>query len=142
MNKSIPSSSLFLSLALIFVCLFSNTVFGQPFFKAHPQINPYHYEVTKEKSFDHAAVSSANALASMVGAAMMQEGGNAFDAAIAVQLSLAVVFPEAGNIGGGGFMLARKANGELIGIDYREAAPSKASRDMYLDEKGSKTSLC
>ena len=136
MNKSIPSSSLFLSLALIFVCLFSNTVFGQPFFKAHPQINPYHYEVTKEKSFDHAAVSSANALASMVGAAMMQEGGNAFDAAIAVQLSLAVVFPEAGNIGGGGFMLARKANGELIGIDYREAAPSKASRDMYLDEKG------
>jgi gamma-glutamyltranspeptidase/glutathione hydrolase len=72
----------------------------------------------------------------MVGAAMMQDGGNAFDAAIATQLSLAVVFPGAGNIGGGGFMLARKVNGELIGIDYREAAPAKASRDMYLDEQG------
>jgi gamma-glutamyltranspeptidase/glutathione hydrolase len=110
--------------------------FGQPFFKAHPSINPYHYEIAKEKTFDHAAVSSAHALASMVGAAIMQDGGNAFDAAIAVQLSLAVVFPEAGNIGGGGFMLARKVNGELIAIDYREAAPAKASRDMYLDEKG------
>jgi len=72
----------------------------------------------------------------MVGAAMMQDGGNAFDAAIATQLSLAVVFPGAGNIGGGGFMLARKVNGELIGIDYREAAPASASRDMYLDEQG------
>jgi gamma-glutamyltranspeptidase/glutathione hydrolase len=67
---------------------------------------------------------------------MMKDGGNAFDAAIATQFALAVVFPGAGNIGGGGFMLARKANGELIGIDYREAAPSKASRDMYLDDKG------
>ena len=81
-------------------------------------------------------MSSAHALASMVGAAIMQDGGNAFDAAIAVQFSLAVVYPQAGNIGGGGFMLARRANGKLIGIDYREAAPANASRDMYLDEKG------
>ncbi|MGK4151029.1 gamma-glutamyltransferase, partial [Bacillus paranthracis] len=63
-------------------------------------------------------------------------GGNAFDAAIATQLVLAVVYPVAGNIGGGGFLLARKPNGELIGIDYREAAPEKASRDMYLDKAG------
>jgi gamma-glutamyltranspeptidase/glutathione hydrolase len=109
---------------------------AQSFLKKHPQINPYQYEVVKEKAFDHGAVTSAHPLASMVGAAMMQEGGNAFDAAIATQFSLAVVFPGAGNIGGGGFMLARKANGEIIGIDYREAAPSKANRDMYLDEKG------
>jgi gamma-glutamyltranspeptidase/glutathione hydrolase len=109
---------------------------AQPFLKAHPHINPYQYEIVKEKSFDNGAVTSAHPLASMVGAAMMQDGGNAFDAAIATQLSLAVVFPGAGNIGGGGFMLARKVNGELIGIDYREAAPAKASRDMYLDEQG------
>ena len=109
---------------------------AQPFLKAHPHINPYQYEVVKEKSFDNGAVTSAHSLASMVGAAMMQEGGNAFDAAIATQLSLAVVFPGAGNIGGGGFMLARKVNGELIGIDYREAAPASASRDMYLDAQG------
>ena len=109
---------------------------AQTFLKKHTEINPYHYEVVKEKTFAHAAVTSAHPLASMAGAAMMKDGGNAFDAAIATQFALAVVFPGAGNIGGGGFMLARKANGELIGIDYREAAPGKASRDMYLDAKG------
>ncbi len=114
----------------------SNISSAQTFLKKHTNINPYHYEVVKEKSFDHAAVTSAHPLASMVGAAIMQDGGNAFDGAIATQFCLAVVFPGAGNIGGGGFMLARKANGELIGIDYREAAPKTASRDMYLDEKG------
>jgi gamma-glutamyltranspeptidase/glutathione hydrolase len=121
---------------LFFALVLSGKLIAQPFLKAHPHINPYQYEVVKEKSFDNGAVTSAHPLASMVGAAMMQEGGNAFDAAIATQLSLAVVFPGAGNIGGGGFMLARKANGELIGIDYREAAPASASRDMYLDAQG------
>jgi gamma-glutamyltranspeptidase / glutathione hydrolase len=110
--------------------------FAQRFFETHPGINPFKYEVVKEASYKKAAVTSAHPLASMVGAAIMKDGGNAFDAAIATQFTLAVVFPGAGNIGGGGFMLARKANGELIGIDYREAAPSKAHRDMYLDEKG------
>ncbi len=81
-------------------------------------------------------MSSAHPLASMVGAAIMRKGGNAFDAAIATQLMLAVVYPGAGNIGGGGFLLGRKSNGELIGIDYREAGPSKATRDMYLDKNG------
>jgi len=109
---------------------------AQTFLKKHPGINPFNYEVVKEASFAHGAVSSAHPLASMVGAAILKEGGNAFDAAIATQFSLAVVFPGAGNIGGGGFMLSRKANGELMGIDYREAAPSKANRDMYLDDKG------
>ena len=112
------------------------SVVAQDFFKKHPSINPYQYEVIKEKAYDHGAVSSAHPLASMVGAAIMKDGGNAFDAAIATQFSLAVVFPGAGNIGGGGFLLARKANGTLIGLDYREAAPKLAHRDMYLDEQG------
>ena len=136
MKKAIQAFSILKSIMLLFVLVLSGKLMAQPFLKAHPHINPYQYEVVKEKSFDNGAVTSAHPLASMVGAAMMQEGGNAFDAAIATQLSLAVVFPGAGNIGGGGFMLARKANGELIGIDYREAAPASASRDMYLDAQG------
>ena len=109
---------------------------AQIFFKTHPGINPYQFEIIKEKLFKHAAVTSAHPLASMVGAAILQDGGNAFDAAIAVHFALAVVHPAAGNIGGGGFLLARTNNGKLIGLDFREAAPAKASRDMYLDEKG------
>ena len=136
MKKAVQAFAITKTIMLFFVLLITGKLMAQPFLKAHPHINPFQYEVVKEKSFDNGAVTSAHALASMVGAAMMQEGGNAFDAAIATQLSLAVVFPGAGNIGGGGFMLARKVNGELIGIDYREAAPASASRDMYLDAQG------
>jgi len=136
MKKALQAFSNAKLIMLFFALLFVGKLMAQPFLKAHPHINPYQYVVVKEKSFDNGAVTSAHPLASMVGAAMMQEGGNAFDAAIATQLSLAVVFPGAGNIGGGGFMLARKVNGELIGIDYREAAPASASRDMYLDAQG------
>jgi gamma-glutamyltranspeptidase/glutathione hydrolase len=136
MKLNTQSSALKISvLALSCVAITMNSN-AQTFLKKHTEINPYQYEVVKEKTFAHAAVTSAHPLASMAGAAMMKDGGNAFDAAIATQFALAVVFPGAGNIGGGGFMLARKANGELIGIDYREAAPGKASRDMYLDDKG------
>lgn len=99
-------------------------------------VHPYKYSIVKKGEFSKAAVSSAHPLASMVGVAIMKKGGNAFDAAIATQLALAVVYPGAGNIGGGGFLLGRKVNGELLGIDYREAAPEKASRDMYLDKNG------
>ena len=81
---------------------------------AGKMIDPYHYTIVKKGEFSKASVSSAHPLASMVGAAMMKKGGNAFDAAIATQLTLAVVYPGAGNIGGGGFLLARKSNGELI----------------------------
>jgi len=136
MKKMTPSLTILRTIVLVFALVLTGNTMAQPFLKAHPHINPYQYEIVKEKSFDNGAVTSAHPLASMVGAAMMQDGGNAFDAAIATQLSLAVVFPGAGNIGGGGFMLARKVNGELIGIDYREAAPASASRDMYLDEQG------
>lgn len=85
---------------------------------------------------DSAMVVSAHPLASQVGVDIMKNGGNAVDAAIAVNFALAVVYPTAGNIGGGGFMVIRQHNGEGNTLDFREAAPSAASRDMYLDENG------
>ena len=66
----------------------------------------------------------------------MKQGGNAFDAAIAVNFALAVVYPGAGNIGGGGFMVAKTTTGKTIALDYRETAPAKAFRDMYFDSNG------
>jgi gamma-glutamyltranspeptidase/glutathione hydrolase len=82
-------------------------------------------------------VVSSNIMASEVGARILADGGNAVDAAVAVGFALAVVRPRAGNIGGGGFMLVYSADdGETIAIDYREAAPLRASRDMFLDEQG------
>jgi gamma-glutamyltranspeptidase / glutathione hydrolase len=119
--------------------LFSHSLTAQPIPSVVGKgkaIDPYKYTTVKKASYQKAAVSSAHPLASEVGALMMKQGGNAFDAAIATQLALAVVYPAAGNLGGGGFLLARKKDGELIGLDYREAAPANASRDMYLDEQG------
>lgn len=83
-----------------------------------------------------AMVASQHELASQIGVEIMKKGGNAVDAAIAVGLALAVVYPEAGNIGGGGFMLIGEANGEARVIDYRETAPRSARRDMYVDKAG------
>ena len=83
-----------------------------------------------------AAVVSAHPLASEAGLKMLQQGGNAIDAAIATQLALAVVYPGAGNLGGGGFLLAKLSDGQRIAIDYRETAPAKAFKDMYLDSNG------
>lgn len=83
-----------------------------------------------------AMVVSAHPLASQIGADILRKGGNAVDAAIAVQFALAVVFPAAGNIGGGGFMLARFADGSVDALDYREKAPAAAHPNMYLDESG------
>jgi gamma-glutamyltranspeptidase/glutathione hydrolase len=85
------------------------------------------------------AVTSAEASASDVGVAILQKGGNAVDAAVAVGFALAVTHPSAGNIGGGGFMVVRMADGTVAAIDYREKAPGKATRDMYLDDKGEPT---
>jgi gamma-glutamyltranspeptidase/glutathione hydrolase len=84
----------------------------------------------------HAVVVSVHEEASKVGAGIMRRGGNAVDAAVATGFALAVVHPAAGNIGGGGFMLVRLANGETHFVDYREKAPKAASRNMYLDDKG------
>lgn len=81
-------------------------------------------------------VVSAHPLASEAGAAILRMGGNAYDAITATQYALAVVYPQAGNIGGGGFLVGVKKNGEKFTLDYRETAPKKASRDMYIDKKG------
>ncbi len=86
-----------------------------------------------------AAVSSTDAYASQAGLDVMRAGGNAVDAAIAVSFALAVVNPEAGNIGGGGFLVLREADGATAALDYRETAPAAATRDMFLDENGQLT---
>jgi len=83
-----------------------------------------------------AMVASQHPIASQIGLEIMKKGGNAVDAAIAVGLMLAVVYPEAGNLGGGGFMLIRMADGTTTSIDYREIAPNAASRDLFIDKDG------
>ena len=99
-------------------------------------IDQYNYSIQKKVIAENGAVVSAHALASKVGIEILKMGGNAFDAAIATQLALAVVYPSAGNLGGGGFMVARAKDGKLVAIDYREKAPGKAHRDMYLNAAG------
>ncbi len=81
-------------------------------------------------------VASSEPLASQAGVEILQAGGNAVDAAVAVGFVMAVTFPEAGNLGGGGFMLIRMANGDAAVVDYREQAPAAATRDMYQDSQG------
>ncbi len=88
---------------------------------------------------DSGMVVTTDALASEVGVAVLRAGGNAVDAAIAVQFALAVVNPEAGNIGGGGFLLLRTSDGDVRALDFRETAPAAATRDMFLDENGNVT---
>ena len=100
------------------------------------EVDPYHFTSVKTLTCTHGCVASAHPLASEIGLAIMKRGGNAFDAMIATQLALAVVHPAAGNLGGGGFTLARKTDGSLLALDYREMAPLKGSRDMYLDSAG------
>lgn len=84
-------------------------------------------------------VVSGSGIASEVGLEILRQGGNAVDAAVAVGFALAVVHPEAGNLGGGGFMVLRLQDGTVRALDYRETAPGRATRDMYLDERGEPT---
>ncbi|HVS97188.1 MAG TPA: gamma-glutamyltransferase [Puia sp.] len=97
---------------------------------------PFNYNIRKTAFVTHGAVVSAHPLASHAGVSILRQGGNAFDAAITTQLVLAVVYPAAGNIGGGGFMVAHTAAGKNIALDFREKAPAAATRDMYLDPDG------
>ncbi|HET6255053.1 MAG TPA: gamma-glutamyltransferase [Puia sp.] len=113
---------------------------------------PFSYTVQRKATVTHGAVVSAHPLATGAGVAILQKGGNAIDAAIATQLALAVVYPAAGNIGGGGFMIAHLVKkpgatrtgtsapavpaGLDIALDFRERAPAAATRDMYLDPSG------
>src|SRR5437867_3501494 len=84
----------------------------------------------------HAMVATDEPLGSAAGVEILKQGGNAVDAAVAVAFALAVVEPAAGNIGGGGFMLVRLADGRTNFFDYREVAPAKASREMYIRPDG------
>ncbi|MCO4293674.1 gamma-glutamyltransferase [Solitalea sp. MAHUQ-68] len=92
----------------------------------------------KESSdgYKNGAVVTAHSEASKVGLAILKKGGNAVDAAVAVHFALAVVYPNAGNIGGGGFMVYRSQKGEVNSLDFRETAPAAAHKDMYLDAQG------
>ena len=119
-----------------FVLLLSSCKTTQKSQVSLSNINPYQYSGSKKIIAENGAVVSAHPLASKVGVEILKQGGNAVDAAIATQLALAVVYPNAGNIGGGGFFVARLANGETAAIDYREMAPGKAHRDMYLEADG------
>ncbi|MBK8563623.1 MAG: gamma-glutamyltransferase [Saprospiraceae bacterium] len=94
------------------------------------------YDIVQSSVEDTAMVVAEHPLAAMVGEEILLAGGNAVDAAIASQFALAVVYPRAGNIGGGGFMVIRLADGTSDALDYREKAPAAAHRDMYLDGEG------
>ncbi|WP_273444941.1 gamma-glutamyltransferase [Neolewinella agarilytica] len=101
--------------------------------REEPKIN---YSATKTADFSTAAVAGPHPLATKVALKVLQNGGNAIDAAVAMQFAMAVVYPRAGNIGGGGFLVYRDADGNSEALDYREQAPAAADRDMYLDEEG------
>ncbi len=94
------------------------------------------YRAVHKKTAKHAMVVSAHPLASKVGLTVLQNGGNAVDAWVATHLALAVVYPRAGNIGGGGFAVIRLADGKYISVDFRETAPAGAHRNIYLDSTG------
>ena len=92
---------------------------------------------TRVNGYKNGIVVSANIEASKAGISILKQGGNAFDAMIATDLALSVVYPNAGNLGGGGFLVYRLSDSSIGSLDYREKSPLKSSKDMYLDEKGS-----
>ncbi len=120
----LPITLLFFSLLLVVAC------------KEDPSTIPQEKKPTRGVIGDSAMVVTTHPLASQAGIEILRRGGNAFDAAIAVHFALQCVFPEAGNIGGGGFAVIRTAEGEANALDFREKAPAAATRDMYLDKNG------
>ncbi len=95
------------------------------------------FAVSPEATYaQHGLVTSRSAPASAVGVEIMRQGGNAVDAAVATAFALAVTYPSAGNIGGGGFAVVRRPDGKVVTLDHREKAPASATKDMYLDESG------
>ncbi len=106
------------------------------FLNACKQSNSSLYSIQKSVIAEKAMVVTAHPLASKIGLEIIRQGGNAADAAIAVQFALAVVYPYAGNLGGGGFMIIRNQDGTVSTLDFREKAPAEANRDMYLDSLG------
>lgn len=106
--------------------------------KTTPIVETSTKQVEKIKAVvaDSAMVVSARSEASQIGIEILQKGGNAFDAMVGTHMALALTFPNAGNLGGGGFMVYRSQYGEIGSLDFREKAPMGATKDMYLDEKG------
>ena len=102
--------------------------------KQNPE--PGKHSPVKSVVENNGMVVTAHPVATDIGVEILKAGGNAVDASIAVQFALAVCFPVAGNLGGGGFMLYRDAGGQVAALDYRETAPSRSTKDMYLDAKG------
>ncbi|OAV45641.1 gamma-glutamyltransferase [Lewinella sp. 4G2] len=94
------------------------------------------YTAEKTATYPTAGIVGPHPLATEVGLDVLKAGGNATDAAVAMQFAMAVVYPRAGNLGGGGFLVYRSAKGEIKSLDYRERAPAAADRDMYLDDEG------
>ncbi|MEO6916154.1 MAG: gamma-glutamyltransferase [Chitinophagaceae bacterium] len=125
-----------ISVTVLAVCVVCSVGIAQQKASASSEINAFKYTGSKKINCKNGAVVSAHPLASKVGVYILKKGGNAVDAAIATQLALAVVYPGAGNIGGGGFMVAHLANGKNVTLDFREMAPAAATRDMYLDASG------
>lgn len=123
MPKISRSANNLLTFSLLFILFFTSCVSGQLGQKSSTE-------------YRNGMVVSAHPQASEVGLSILKKGGNAIDAAVAVQFALAVVYPNAGNIGGGGFLVYRDAKGQSAALDFREKAPGKASRDMYLDAEG------
>lgn len=121
---------------ILLIVLYLQSCSGSRNIVAPSRVNPYSYSIQKKINCKNGAVVSAHPLASEVGVAILKQGGNAVDASIATQLVLAVVYPAAGNLGGGGFMVAHLADGKNVTLDYREKAPATATRDMYLDKDG------
>ncbi|MEM6395088.1 MAG: gamma-glutamyltransferase [Bacteroidota bacterium] len=97
---------------------------------------PQLLQAEKSAIYEHAALATPHPICTQVGKQILAEGGNAIDAAVAVQFAMAVVYPRAGNLGGGGFMVYRSNGGAVDALDFREKAPAAANRDMYLDENG------
>ncbi|MGK0389518.1 MAG: gamma-glutamyltranspeptidase/glutathione hydrolase [Maribacter sp.] len=119
------------------ICLkLTVTVLLITFFSCKKEKNYDVYPVDKQIIAKKAIVVTAHPLATDIGLEILKKGGNAVDAAVAVQFALAVVYPRAGNIGGGGFMVYRGADGDVASLDFREKAPLKADKDMYLDSLG------
>ena len=117
-------------------CLFVLLLVGC---RTAPPAGQLDYVAQKEATYATAAVVGPHPLATKVGIDVLRRGGNAIDAAVAVQFAMAVVYPRAGNLGGGGFLVYRAADGTAMSLDYRETAPAAAHRDMYLDSLGNVT---
>ena len=139
----IARPSLLLALAMLSACTSPSPYAGDPAIPARrvpvfPAEWPWQ-PGAKATTAAHAMVASDEVRASAAGVEIMRAGGNAVDAAVATAFALAVTYQEAGNIGGGGYMVIRLADGHTAAIDFREVAPLAATRDMYLDATGKKT---